>query len=151
MAMRQVYDALWDLTDECVSVYPGNVLVYPSMVAAHCTHLWMVLEWLLELRLNAYAMVSNFLSVRCHCECVLDLDCGSRSLLPGAPGFLRSTHNVLYRRRWPAAPSLVKGMQQLVGRDAADSELHSNCCRVRFRVDGVGARSNGKPLVIYKF
>ena len=63
MAMYQVYDALRGLTDECVSVYLGDVLVYLSTTAARRTHLWMVLDWLLEYQLHVYAMVSDFLIV----------------------------------------------------------------------------------------
>ena len=74
--MYQVYDALRGLTDECVSVYLGDVLVYPSTTAARRTHLWMVLDWLLEYQLHVCARVSEFWSMRCHAECVLDLDCG---------------------------------------------------------------------------
>ena len=69
------------------------------------------------------AMVSDFWSVRCHYECILDLDCGFRSLVPAAPGSPRTAHSFLYRWRWPAARSLVNGMQQLVGRAAVTPDL----------------------------
>ena len=124
MAMYQVYDALRGLTDECVSVYLGDILVYSLTMAARRTHLWMVLDWMLESRLHVCAGVSDFWSVRCHYECILALECGFRSLPPVAPGSPRTTNIFMHRRRWPATPSLVKGMQQLVGLDTVDSKLH---------------------------
>ena len=75
MAMYQVYDALRGLTDECVSVYLGDILVYSLTMAARRTHLWMVLDWMLESRLHVCAGVSDFWSVRCHYKCVLTLEC----------------------------------------------------------------------------
>ena len=99
MAMYQVYDALRGLTDECVSVYLGDILVYSLTMAARRTHLWMVLDWMLESRLHVCAGVSDFWSVRCHYKCVLTLDCGFRSLPPVAPGSPRTTRSFMYRRR----------------------------------------------------
>ena len=97
--MCQVYDALRDLTDECGSVYLGDVLVYSSTTAVRRKHLWMVLDWLLGVRLNAYAMVCDFWSVRCRSECILDLDCGFRWLplllpAPRAPPAASCTNGV---------------------------------------------------------
>ena len=54
--------------------------------AARRKHLWMVLDWLLKYHLHVCARVSDFWSVRCHCECVLALDCGFPSLLHVALG-----------------------------------------------------------------
>ena len=97
--MYQVYGALRGLTDECVSVYLGGVLLYSLTTAARRTHLWMVLDWLLEYQLRVCASVCDFWSVRCHYKCGLDLDCGFRSLPPVAPGSPRTTRSFMYKRR----------------------------------------------------
>ena len=58
--MCQVYGVLRGLTDECVSVHLGDVLVYSLTTAARRTHLWMVLDELLEHQLHVCASVFDF-------------------------------------------------------------------------------------------
>ena len=146
MAMYQVYDALRGLTDECVSVYLGDILVYSLTMAARRTHLWMVLDWMLESRLHVCARVSDFWSVRCHCECVLALDCGFPSLLHVALGSPRTTRTFMYRRRWPAAPSLGERDASVGGPRCCYFRMTFDRGRVRLRVDGVVTHGDAYPL-----
>ena len=117
--MHQVYDALRDLTDECGSGCLGDVLVYPFTTAARRMYLWMVLDWLLEYQLHVCARVSEFWSMCCHAECVLDLDCGSL-FVAACCSRLPADHPQLHVQTEMASHTQSRGRDAAVG--------GSRCC-----------------------
>ena len=69
-----------------------------STTAARRKHLWIVLDWLLELRLHVCARMFDFWLLHCHCECIWNQHHGRRSLPPVAPDSPRTTR-CMHRRR----------------------------------------------------